>query len=90
MRYPKLLHSIVLKAVGRVKNEFPIERFDAIVPDDAQDLMTHRYRTKWNYPWEGEVVDFASGLTKKAYPTRNKNARIACCAEPLDTMGKVL
>ena len=32
----------------------------------------------WNYPWEGEVLDIKSGLTKKAYPTTNKLARISC------------
>jgi GR25 family glycosyltransferase involved in LPS biosynthesis len=33
---------------------------------------------EWKYPWEGEKIDLASGLTLKSYPTEYKNRRIAC------------
>lgn len=72
-----------IESSWRVKNEFPIERFDAIVPSEVKALMQHRYNIEWNYPWEGEVLDFATGLAKKAYPTRNKDARIACALSHL-------
>jgi GR25 family glycosyltransferase involved in LPS biosynthesis len=32
----------------------------------------------WNYPWDKPVRDIASGLLKNPYPTKNRNARIAC------------
>ena len=72
-----------IESSWRVKNEFPIERFDAIVPGEVKALMRHQYKIEWNYPWEGEVLDFATGLVKKAYPTRNKDARIACALSHL-------
>jgi len=60
----------------KVKNEFEIERFDAVVPKDVDNLL-ETYNIEWNYPWEGEVVDFATGLTKSAYKTARPKARIA-------------
>lgn len=56
-----------------VKNLFTVERFNAVVPGEVDS-----YGVKWNYPWEGQVVDFASGLVKTAYKTANPKARIAC------------
>ena len=70
--YSKLVESS--KAVG---NDFDIVRWDAITPDKADDFMQIS-GIKWNYPWEGEVVDFATGLKKSAYKTANPKARIAC------------
>lgn len=37
-----------------------------------------REKLQWNYPWIGEVFDFASGLKKSAYQTANPKSRIAC------------
>lgn len=62
------------KVVG---NSFEIQKFDAIVPRQVSKLMRD-YRLQWNYPWEGSVFDFKTGLKKTAYPTVNRNARIAC------------
>ena len=59
------------------KNDFDVETFDAITPPDVDRLLL-KNGIKWNYPWEGQVVDFTTGLTKKAYPTENKKARVAC------------
>lgn len=70
--YSKLVESS--KAVG---NDFEIERFDAIIPSNVDQWMNVN-RLKWNYPWEGEEVDFATGLKKSAYKTSNPKARIAC------------
>ena len=59
------------------KNDFHINAYDAVTPDLVDDILKEK-QLKWNYPWEGVVNDFSSGLTKKAYVTANPNARIAC------------
>ena len=33
---------------------------------------------RWKYPWEGQETDIKTGLIKTAYPTANRNTRIAC------------
>jgi len=60
-----------------VRNEFDIIKFDAITPERVDSMMNHE-NIKWNYPWEGKILDFSSGLTKSAYQTINQKARIAC------------
>lgn len=60
-----------------VGNEFEIERMDATTPDFA-NVSLKAAGFKWTYPWEGESIDFASGLTLKSYPTAYKERRIAC------------
>ena len=70
--YSKLVESS--KAVG---NDFEIAKYDAVVPTDVDGVMT-ALGLKWNYPWEGEVVDYATGLVKTAYKTANPKARMAC------------
>jgi len=60
-----------------VSNNFDVIQFDAITPDRVDEMMKNE-NIKWNYPWEGTVVDFSIGLTKNSYPTKNKKARIAC------------
>ena len=54
-----------------------IERYNAVTPDRVEELMT-KLMLKWNYPWTGQVIDFATGLTKSAYQTANPESRIAC------------
>lgn len=68
---------ICIRSSEEVNNNFKITKFEAITPDRV-DSMLKAEDIKWNYPWEGSVTDFASGLTKAAYPTKNKSARIAC------------
>jgi GR25 family glycosyltransferase involved in LPS biosynthesis len=53
-------------------NNVKIIEFDAMTPDDIMCQVT------WNYPWSGEDFDYKSGLIKRAYPTENPKARIAC------------
>jgi len=60
----------------KVKNDFDIERFDAVTPKTVDTELTN-YSLEWNYPWEGSVMDFASGLKKSAYVTANPKSRIA-------------
>lgn len=62
------------KSVG---NEFKVLRYDAITPLNVEQIMEDS-DVKWNWPWEGEVVDFVTGLTKKAYQTKDKRKRKAC------------
>lgn len=70
--YSKLVESS--KVVG---NDFDIVRWNAVVPDQV-DWVMNGAGLRWNYPWEGEVIDFATGLKKTAYKTANPKARIAC------------
>ena len=70
--YEKLLESYL-----KYNQEFSLKKFNAITPKNV-DTKLNEANIKWNYPWEGEIVDFQTGLTKKAYPTKNHKARIAC------------
>lgn len=70
-------YSVLSESFWEVENEFSLEKFKAITPSNVNRAMI-KDNIKWNYPWEGEVIDFASGLTKKSYPTKNHEARIAC------------
>lgn len=63
-----------------VSRDYPyptIEKWNACTPDDV-NLLTSLLNLKWNYPWQGQVADFNSGLTKSAYKTNNPEAVIAC------------
>ena len=60
-----------------VQNDFEPLIFDAVTPEDVNSQMS-RYALRWAYPDQGEVVDFLSGLTKRAYQTADPKKRIAC------------
>ena len=62
---------------NKVNNSFEINEFQAVVPDETSKLL-REYGIQWNYPWEGQILDFASGLRKSAYKTRDPKARVAC------------
>lgn len=66
-----------IKSSVKVGNAFTIEKFDAIIPRQVDALMS-KYNLKWNYPWQGEEFDFATGLKKSAYKTAEPKKRIAC------------
>lgn len=68
---------ICIQSSKNIGNEFEIEKFDAVIPDQVDDLMKE-YNIKWNYPWEGTVIDFATGLKKSAYRTATRGRRVAC------------
>lgn len=51
--------------------------FDAITPD-LVDIVMNQLNIKWNYPWTGSQMDFASGLRKNAYQTAEPKKRIGC------------
>lgn len=61
----------------KVNNDFTINKFEAVTPPYVNATMAE-HNLKWNYPWSGTVSDFATGLTKSAYETKNPEARIAC------------
>jgi len=61
----------------KVGNKFPIIQFEAVTPSYINETLKE-HNVTWNYPWEGEISDFASGLTKRAYRTRDPKARIGC------------
>lgn len=60
-----------------VGNEFTIQAHDATTPHNVHDKLKE-FELNWNWPWEGEVIDMASGLTKKAYPTTVPAKRVSC------------
>jgi GR25 family glycosyltransferase involved in LPS biosynthesis len=67
----------LVKSSYAVGNTFKIERYDAVTPDEAISRLKYM-GLAWNYPWDKPVRDIASGLLKNPYPTKNRNARIAC------------
>ena len=72
----RLANNLIMSSI-KSDNDFNITKFDAITPNRVASLMA-LHNVKWNYPWEGSVTDFSSGLLKTAYPTRDRNKRIAC------------
>jgi hypothetical protein len=60
-----------------VGNEFTIQAHSATTPLNVQDKL-EEFELDWNWPWEGQVIDMASGMTKKAYPTVDKAKRVSC------------
>lgn len=73
----ELGYSKLVESSNLVGNDFEVERWDATTPAGVDDFL-NTAKIHWNYPWDGEVYDFASGLKKSAYPTKNPKARIAC------------
>lgn len=67
----------LIESSKNVKNDFDIEIFNAIEPEQAYELM-HEHGIRWNYPWSGQQLDLQSGLLKTAYPTKNPQKRVAC------------
>ena len=67
----------LIESSFKVGNKFEIKHFDAVIPDQV-DTLLRSFQIEWNYPWQGIVNDFATGLVKSAYVTRNPKARIAC------------
>lgn len=67
----------LIESSRKVNNEFEIVEFDAITPERVNDLMK-LHDLKWNYPWQGSVLDLETGLLKTAYRTAVPEKRIAC------------
>jgi len=72
-------YEALTKSSEKVQNEFQIEKFDAVTADLAE-IVFRGNGIKWTYPWEGEAIDFATGLVKRAYPTTYPKRRMACFA----------
>jgi len=66
-----------IKSSMNYGNSFEVNKFDAVTPDQVDSIIKKK-KLKWNYPWEGAVLDFNTGLKKSAYATKNRKARIAC------------
>ena len=66
-----------IKSSVNYDNTFEVNKFDAITPNQVDKIMKKK-KLQWNYPWEGVVLDFNTGLKKSAYATKNRKARIAC------------
>ena len=69
--------SVLEDSSNKLGNEFIIERFPASTPADVEPQLKE-FGLKWNYPWEGSILDPWTGLRKSAYGERNRLARIAC------------
>lgn len=67
----------LIDSSARVGNDFSIQKQEAYTAADVSKFFEKRY-IEWNYPWDQPVNDFASGLVKTPYTTKNRNARIAC------------
>jgi len=67
----------IVSSNKRVGNDLEIHKFEAITPDYV-DATMKEHNIKWNYPWRGKEIDFATGLTKTAYKTKYPQRRIAC------------
>ena len=67
----------LLKSYQDTEQEFSINNFEASTPFTAESEMRD-FDLTWNYPWEGETYDFATGLKKRAYVGRDPMARVAC------------
>jgi len=67
----------LVESSKKVGNDFEIKKFKAVTPPDVKEVL-QAHKLQWNYPWEGTVTDFSSGLTKRAYETRSPKARVAC------------
>lgn len=61
----------------KVDNDFIVTPFHATTADMAE-VTLKGCGFVWNYPWEGQTTDLATGLVKRAYPTKYKERRIAC------------
>ncbi len=70
-------YDALVKSSKSVGNKFEIENFEATTADFANVSLTGN-GLKWTYPWEGQTIDFASGLVLSAYPTAYRERRIAC------------
>lgn len=67
----------LIKSSEHVGNNFAINKANAVTPNNVDSIMD-KFNLRWNYPWEGESIDFATGLKKSAYKTVNRKARMAC------------
>ena len=67
----------LVKTNKLVENPFEITRFDAIVPEQADELM-EIYKLKWSWVWSGVRFDEKSGIRMHAYGGKNPKRRIAC------------
>lgn len=67
----------LLRTSWQLKNEFTLERISAIIPSNVEEKMDE-YSIRWNYPWEGQVIDLQTGLVKSAYKTKDPKKRMAC------------
>lgn len=69
--------SELLLSSVKVKNEFEVQRFDAVIQDNVRRHMDERMLV-WNYPWSGSYIDSDTQLRKTAYGTRIREKRMAC------------
>jgi len=77
----------LVRSSQEVGNTFEINRYDAVTADEAEGKL-RELDIQWNYPWDKATRDIGSGLLKSPYPTKNRNARIACALSHYDLWKK--
>ena len=70
-------YNALVESSRSVGNDFEIENFDATTAEFA-NVTLKGCGLKWTYPWEGQTIDFSTGLTLSSYPTTYRERRIAC------------
>lgn len=73
----ELAFSKLLKSSERVKNDFTVENFNAVIPEEVPDILRKK-SIRWNWPWTERSLDIQSGMVKSPYRTNEKKKRIAC------------
>ena len=73
----ELGYETMVKSSEAVGNDFEIQRYDAVTPRQVITRLID-LDIRWNYPWDRQQRDIATGLLKTPYNTANHNARIAC------------
>mgnify|MGYP000311691214 CR=1 FL=1 len=51
---------------AKFDNKFKIKTFEATTPDDVEEWVK-AYKLQWNWPWDGEIHDMASGLSYRTW-----------------------
>lgn len=73
----ELGYETMVKSSEAVGNDFEMQRCDAVTAKESLGQLAV-LNLVWNYPWDKSVRDIATGLLKTPYPTKNRDARIAC------------
>lgn len=67
----------LVKSSIQFGNDFTIEKFDAVTPKIADEVLKDNDLV-WNYPWDETILDKQTGLLKTPYSAKNPKTKIAC------------
>lgn len=69
--------NVLLNSSKKVGNDFNIEKFEAITPENLDKTMTD-LGIVWNYPWGNSVYEEDIKMKKNSYSPKEQRSRIAC------------